>query len=379
MQGLIDSTLREGAQSVGVHFCRKEKIAIIKLLIAVGIEEIELGLATDRQRMANLLHTCHKLESKTRFALWCRCRKDDIRAAAQLRPDVLSLSIPTSDLHLERRLLRNRQWAMESMRNAITQARAAKLPYISVGFEDASRANPNFLKELAREATRAGANRIRLADTVGTCSPARTQEMVRDLRKDTPLAIGVHIHNDFGMATANTIAALEAGADWGDVSVLGLGERSGMAKLEEVAGFLAIQNRRPGYRADLLKTLCATVSRAATRTIEPHHPVIGEAIFTCETGLHLQGLLHEPSTYEPFAPELVGSERQLLFGVKVGQRAVEGLLASQKQTATPTMLKKLTESIRQRAKTNQRPLTASEIIATNNTSPITPKRKIFCR
>lgn len=371
MQGLIDSTLREGAQSVGVHFSSGEKVRIAELLIKIGIEEIELGLASDAAQISELLNTCRQIEGNTRFALWCRCRSDDVSAATELHPDVLSLSIPTSDLHLERRLHRNRQWAVDSLRRAIGQARAAKLAYISVGLEDASRADPEFLAELAREATAAGADRLRLADTVGTCSPARTQEMVKHLREQTPLPIGIHAHNDFGMASANTISALEAGAEWGDVSVLGLGERAGMARLEEVAGFLALCNHRPGYRTELLKTVCATVGRAAQRSVQPHHPVIGEAIFTCETGLHLQGLLREPSTYEPFDPQLVGSERQLLFGAKVGQRAVQDLLANHQQDATPPMLKKITASIRARAKTKQRPLTAGEIITPAKPKPAT--------
>ncbi|MDH3392574.1 MAG: pyruvate carboxyltransferase [Desulfobulbaceae bacterium] len=363
MKGLVDSTLREGAQSVGVHFNRAEKIRIIELLVKIGIEEIELGLASDKAEIADLLASCRNTENETRFAIWCRCRADDVRAATELRPDVLSLSVPSSDLHLERRLHRNRQWAIDSLRAAIEQARAANLPYISVGLEDASRADPKFLAELADTATTAGADRLRLADTVGTCNPTRIQEMVSHLREQTHLAIGIHAHNDFGMATANTITALTAGADWGDVSILGLGERAGMAKLEEVAGFLSLHNHHRSYRVELLKAACKIVSDATQRIIQPHHPIIGEAIFTCETGLHLQGLLREPSTYEPFDPQLVGSKRQLLFGTKIGQGAVEGLLANHQQSATPLMLQKITSAIREHAKNKQRPLTAGEIIS----------------
>lgn len=362
MKGLIDTTLREGAQSVGVNFSRAEKIRIVHLLSEINIEEIELGLAADHAEMGDLLAACRTIKGKTRFGLWCRCRPDDVAAAALLQPDVLSLSIPASDLHLEKRLRRNRQWAMESLRNSIGQAVAAKLPYISVGLEDASRADYSFLEQLSRIAEEAGAARIRLADTVGAGSPEMTKEMVNRLRKATTLEIAIHAHNDFGMATANTIAALDAGADWGDVSVLGLGERAGLAKLEEVAGFLAIQRGQINYRTDLLKNLCYTVSQAANRAIAPHHPVIGEAIFTCETGLHLQGLMREPNTYEPFAPNIVGGKRKLLFGVKTGNRAIQELLANHQLTATLPVIEKLTETIRQLASLQQRPLTATEII-----------------
>ena len=337
MQGLIDSTLREGAQSVGVHFSMQDKVEIVKQLTEIGIEEIELGIAAvGAEPLDGLFSRCRPLQKKSRFALWCRCNKEDIAAAAQLHPDVLSLSIPASDLHLHEKLGRDRKWAATSLRAAIHQARNMGLKYISVGFEDAGRADPLFVKQLAQIVHQNGGQRIRLADTVGTCSPGQIQEMITCLRQTTPLAIGIHAHNDFGMATANTITALAAGADWGDVSVLGLGERAGMARLEEVAGFLALQNHRPTYRPELLKLLCETVSRASKRNIEPHHPVIGEEIFACETGLHLQGLLREPSTYEPFNPQLVGSERRLLFGAKAGKRAIQRLLANHQQITPAT-------------------------------------------
>ena len=334
MQGLIDSTLREGAQSVGVHFSKQDKIKIARTLAEIGIEEIELGIAAvGAEQLDDLFSSCRPLTNGSRLALWCRCKNDDIAVAARLQPDVLSLSIPTSDLHLREKLGRDRKWAAANLRAAIHQAKDLGLKYISVGFEDAGRADPLFLEQLAQIVDQNGGHRIRLADTVGTCSPGRIQEMILNLRRTTAIAIGIHAHNDFGMATANTISAIEAGADWGDVSTLGLGERAGMAKLEEVAGFLALQHRRPGYRIDLLKTLCETVGKAAGRTILPHHPVIGEDIFACETGLHLQGLLREPSTYEPFNPQLVGSERRLLFGIKAGKRAVQEFLTRREQNA----------------------------------------------
>lgn len=365
MQGLIDSTLREGAQSVGVSFSKHDKISIFTMLAEIGIEEIELGIASaNSESLADLFESCRPRQKKSRMAVWCRCNEEDVATAAQLQPDVLSLSIPASDLHLQQKLGRDREWAVANLCRAIQKARNMGLDYISVGLEDAGRADPGFLRRLARTVYRSGGQRIRIADTVGTCCPKKIQEMITGLRLITPLAIGIHAHNDFGMATANTITALTAGADWGDVSALGLGERAGMARLEEVAGFLALQRHRPGYRIDLLKALCQTISRAANRQIEPHHPVIGEEIFACETGLHLQGLLRDPNTYEPFDPQLVGSRRKLLFGTKVGKNAVLKLLADHHQSAPATAIEKLTASIRQRARLAQRPLTAGEIIST---------------
>ncbi|MDH5298457.1 MAG: pyruvate carboxyltransferase [Desulfobulbaceae bacterium] len=372
MPGLIDSTLREGEQGVGTRFSLADKVRIVRLLAKLGIEEIELGIAGGTHRLEELIRQCRSVRPQTRLALWCRCRTEDIRGAARLRPEVLSLSMPASDLHLEQRLGRDREWATSALRSAIGQARALGVINISVGIEDASRAEPRFVDTLARLATEAGANRIRLADTVGICSPARMGELVRRVRRVTPIAIGVHCHNDFGMATANTVAALEAGAQWGDVTVLGLGERAGLARLEEVVGYLALGRGRHHYRTTLLKPLAATVARAANRPIAPHQPVVGATIFACETGLHLQGLLRNPATYEPFAPERVGASRQLFFGDKVGKRAVQELMASKGKPVAQAGLDLLANAIRREARERQRPLTEIELCRLADTIPDEP-------
>lgn len=359
MQGLIDSTLREGEQAVGVRFSLVEKISIFRMLVQMGVEEIEIGLAAEYRQIADLCQYCRGSKKNSRIALWSRCRSDDIAAAARMRPDVLSLSVPVSDLHLRQRLRRDRKWAVTAMQESIREARAAGIQYISIGFEDATRADLSFLELLAETASTAGAHRIRLADTVGTATPAQIQQLVDRLKRTAPLAIGVHAHNDFGMATANTIAALEAGAEWGDVTVLGLGERAGMARLEEVAGFLTLRDNRPRYRADLLRPLTTLVARLTNRAVGPHHPVVGEEIFACETGLHLQGLLREPSTYEPFDPQLVGNRRQLLFGAKVGRGAVAELLTGQ-EVPPPLATALLARRIHLQAHALQRPLNMIE-------------------
>ncbi len=328
MKGLIDSTLREGEQTVGVSFTLAQKIKIITQLTRVGIEEIELGVTSVRNpELAVLIHAARQVAGAGRTALWCRCLPADIDCAIALQPDVLSLSIPASDLHLRKKIGRDRSWAISAMDTAIRQAHSSAIPFISVGFEDATRADKNFLVQLAVTAEKAGARRLRLADTVGIASPAVITSLVKEIRQHSALEIGVHTHNDFGMATANAIAALEAGADWADVTVLGLGERAGNARLEEITGYLALNSKKRTYNMQYLKNLCREVAQAAKNKISPRHPVIGEQIFSCESGLHLQGLLREPSTYEPFSPDMVGTKRNLLFGKKIGRRAVADHLA----------------------------------------------------
>lgn len=363
MKGLIDSTLREGEQTVGISFTLAQKTKIIAQLIQLGIEEIELGVAGVRNpELASLIHAA-RVAGAGRLALWCRCLPADIDCAIAMQPDVLSLSIPASDLHLCKKIGRDRSWAISTMNTAIRHARSSAIPFISVGFEDATRADKNFLTQLAVTAEKAGALRLRLADTVGIAGPAVIKSLVEEIRQHSALEIGVHTHNDFGMATANTIAAIEAGADWADVTVLGLGERAGNARLEEVAGYLALNCKRRIYNMQYLKNLCREVARYANSEISPRHPVVGEQIFSCESGLHLHGLLREPSTYEPFSPEMVGTERNLLFGKKVGRRALADHLAFLGLTPDTGRLDEAVASVRRLAKRIGRPLNGAELTA----------------
>jgi len=329
-RGIIDSTLREGEQTPGVRFSQGQRYEIIRQLSLVGVEELELGVASAKNGHLQELFAFARQITKGRqsLGLWCRCRREDITFAATCRPDVLSLSIPTSDLHISQRLQKDRAWILQTLPRAVAQARDASIPFISLGLEDATRADPEFLCQLARAAADCGVQRLRLADTVGICSPATITAMVKMLRQQSGLPCGVHTHNDFGMATANAIAALEAGASWIDATILGLGERAGNCRLEEAIAFLCLQKGMEHYQTHLLPALCQTVSQAAGIAIARNHPVIGEEIFTCETGLHLHGLTVNPDTYEPYSPNKVGASRTMRFGHKSGKRALCNHLAA---------------------------------------------------
>ncbi len=329
--GIIDSTLREGEQAPGVIFSNAARRSIIGSLHRIGVDEIELGIAAAaNRRLPRLVAEARTITGDCRtLALWCRCLEEDISFAASCSPDLLSLSIPASDLHIEQRLARNRDWVQKRLAASIRLALRANIPRVSVGLEDASRAEPDFLLCLAKIAEDSGACRVRLADTVGICTPASITELVRPLQKRLHIDIGVHCHNDFGMATANSITALQAGAGWLDATILGLGERAGNCRLEEVIGYLALQSNSKKYRPELLAGLCRHVARAGNTRVAGNHPIVGENIFTCETGLHQHGLSVNPLIYEPYDPGRVGGSRKIRFGHKTGKRAVYMELARQ--------------------------------------------------
>ncbi|MDP2003834.1 MAG: LeuA family protein [Desulfurivibrionaceae bacterium] len=360
VKGLVDSTLREGSQTVGVAFSLEQKVAIARDLVRVGVEEVEVGIASPLDReLPALVARCRGEAGVRRLGLWCRCREEDIACGLQLAPDVLSLSVPVSDLHVRVKLNLKRSAVAEMVARAVSRARAA-VPYVSLGLEDATRAEPAFLREIVTVACESGVDRIRIADTVGVATPGSIGALVRELRSTFAVEIGVHMHNDFGMATANAIAALEAGAHWADVTVLGLGERAGNSRLEEVAGYLALQGGRP-YATTLLPDLARLAADCSGRKIEAHQPVIGAGIFACETGLHLAGLAKDPRTYEPYEPILVGARRQWSYGAKVGRQGVAERLRQLGLHCQEAQLARLAEAFRGRCLDLGRPLHDREV------------------
>lgn len=361
VRGLVDSTLREGSQTVGVAFTLEQKVAIAHHLVRVGVEEVEVGIASPLDReLPALVARCRGEAGLSRLGLWCRCREEDIACALRLAPDVLSLSVPVSDLHIAVKLGLERAAVVEMVARAVSRARAA-VPYVSLGLEDATRAEPAFLREIVSVACENGVDRIRIADTVGVATPGEIAALVRELRRNFAVEIGVHMHNDFGMATANAIAALEAGAHWADVTALGLGERAGNSRLEEVAGYLALQGGRP-YETTLFTSLSRLAADCSGRRIEAHQPVIGAGIFACETGLHLAGLAKDPRTYEPYEPTLVGAQRQLSYGAKVGRQGVAERLRQLGLHCQEAQLGRLADSFRAQCLVLGRPLHDREVL-----------------
>ncbi|MDZ7642053.1 MAG: pyruvate carboxyltransferase [Desulfurivibrio sp.] len=346
MQGLIDSTLREGMQTVGVALSLEQQVELAGELTAMGIEELEVGpLRPDDDEAEQLINRCRGQARVARLAIWCRCQAADIEQALAWQPEVLALSIPVSSLQMQVKLQKGKTAVKELVVAALRRARG-RVGYLSLGLEDATRAEPRFLAEMVRLAKKEGAHRVRLADTVGIATPAEIIELVRQVREvgGRQLAIGVHTHNDFGMAGANAIAALGAGADWADVTLLGLGERAGLARLEEVAGYLALR-RQKAYQLAGLPELCARLADFCDQPLAPRQPVVGRDIFACETGLHLAALQREPATYEPFEPALVGNRRRLLYGTKTGRQALAGRTAEHHSAPPVGRLRKLARQL----------------------------------
>ena len=360
---IIDTTLREGEQTPGLLFSLTEKKRILDGLVKIGVTEAELGISSKLHPCpGSLISYCRTIHPDLKLSLWSRCKKEDIIHASRLTPDILSLSIPVSDLHLQDRLRKNRQWAQQTMVASIELARQMGMA-VSIGFEDATRSDPRFLQQMARTAAQHGAVRIRIADTVGIASPTQFAALIATLNKARiDCLLAVHTHNDFGMATANAIAALDAGASSVDAVVLGLGERTGCARLEEIVGYLSLARGGDRFQPEFLKPLAHYVAQITGRTIAGNRPVIGKDIFTCETGLHLQGLQNKPETYEPFNPEKVQAERKLLYGAKSGRQAIFQRMSLLDTAFANQVSDEAIQTIRETATKLQRPLSDAELI-----------------
>ena len=327
MKGIVDSTLREGEQTANVYFDLTEKLRIIDLLIKVGVDEIELGIAAQNPEIDDLIKEAGKLAECPKLALWCRCLPGDIEQSVRLCPDVLAMSIPVSDIHIKNKLGRDRKWVLARVCEGIRQVRNSSSCYLSLGLEDASRAEPDFVDEVCLLAEKEGINRIRFADTVGIMDPPAIFDAISRLRSLLSIDIGVHAHNDFGMATANAVSALAAGADFADVTVNGLGERAGNAVLEEVVGFLAKRKGTDKYNLKRLRPLSEYVAKVSGIPLSSRKPVVGKDIFTCESGIHIDGLIKNPSNYEPFDPAEVSLKRKIIIGKKAGKNALRHKLS----------------------------------------------------
>ena len=319
---IVDTTLRDGEQTAGVAFANHEKITIAQALSDMGIDQLEVGIPTMGGDEKAAIKAICKRDLKASIMAWNRAVISDIEQSIDCGVDAVAISLSVSDIHIQHKLKKSREWVLENMYNAVSYAKKNGL-YISVNGEDASRADTDFLIEFINLAKEAGADRFRYCDTVGVMEPFTLINTIEKIHKATNFDIEMHTHNDFGMATANAIAGIVGGANHIGVTVNGLGERAGNAALEEVIMALKFVY---GYETDIdttkFREISKYVSKASGRELPAWKPIVGTNMFRHESGIHADGALKNPSNYEAFDPSEVGLERQIVIGKHSGKAAI---------------------------------------------------------
>lgn len=322
-----DTTLRDGEQTAGVVFSLEEKKRIAKLLDETGVGELECGIpAMGREEQASV-KALVDLGLNARLLTWNRAVVSDIQASIDSGVRAVDISLSVSDIHIERKLCKNRNWVKEQLKVALGFAKDHDL-YVSIGGEDASRADLDFLVELMEIARDQGADRFRFCDTLGILDPFTTYDKVLYLAERVDLDLEVHTHNDLGMATANAIAGIRAGARFVNTTVNGLGERAGNAALEEVVMALkhACHVNVPIDTGRFVE-LSKLVGQASCRPVPEWKAIVGEKVFSHESGLHADGVLKYPGNYEGYDPAEVGLSRHMVIGKHSGRHGLQDRLS----------------------------------------------------
>lgn len=324
---IIDNSLRDGEQAPGVSYTVEEKLQIARLLDAVGVHGMSVGFPAvseqERECVRQILGAGLSIERMTALS---RLKRRDVDSVAELGLKWISLFVATSDTHLTDKLRMTEAEALAGMEEVVPYAVSQGLN-VMFGFEDSTRTPLPRLLRFIQAAEDFGAKVVVVADTVGILTPLTTYRLFSLLRPFVRGGLGCHLHNDFGMATANALAAIEGGVDYADCTVLGLGERAGNTRLEELAAVLRVKHGLDlGLDLSVLPELTETVARAAGVSIEANKPVVGSHVFSHESGIHVHGILANPACYEPFPPALVGREHQIIYGKHSGLASIQELL-----------------------------------------------------
>ncbi|AVX21722.1 MAG: homocitrate synthase [Bacillota bacterium] len=320
---IVDTTLRDGEQTAGVVFANKEKVRIARMLDEIGVDQIECGIPVMGGDEKEAIKEICRLGLRCSVMAWNRAVVRDIQESIDCGVDAVAISISTSDIHIKYKLQTSREWVLENMVKAVEYAKSQGV-YISVNAEDASRTDMDFLIQFAKLAKEAGANRLRYCDTIGILDPFTTYNNVKTLIDSVGIDVEMHTHNDFGMATANALAGVKAGANYVGVTVNGLGERAGNAALEEVVMALKIlYGIDLNFKTERFRELSEYVAMASNRELPAWKAIVGTNMFAHESGIHADGALKNPLTYEVFKPEDVGLERQIVIGKHSGTAAIK--------------------------------------------------------
>ena len=323
---IFDTTLRDGEQAPGVALTVDEKIQIAQKLDKLGVDKIEAGFPVSSNGERKAAKELNSLGLNATVLGLARSVQKDIDAVLDSGLDYIHTFIGTSPLHRDYKLKMSKEKVIET---AVESVEYAKDHGLTVEFsaEDATRTEHDYLFDVYDAVVDAGADFLNVPDTVGVLIPVITKELITNLKERYTTPISVHFHNDFGLATANTLTAIECGADQAHVTVNGMGERTGNASLEElIVALHAAYNIDLNIDTTQLYSLSEFVGRITGIKMPVNKPIVGANAFAHESGIHVHGVLNNALTYEPISPELVGHSRRIVLGKHTGANAVKAKL-----------------------------------------------------
>ena len=326
---IFDTTLRDGEQTPGISLSPDQKLSIAKKLDILGVDAIEAGFPVISEGELKAVKMISSEGLSCEIAGLARANKKDIDAAVAGGLNYIHTFIATSDIHLEHKLKMTRDQALEKAVEAVEYGKSRGLQ-VEFSAEDATRTNRDFLKKIFHDVAKAGADRIDIPDTVGYSTPEYIAEITKDAIDATKLPVSVHCHNDFGLAVANALSGIHAGAQCAHVTINGIGERAGNASLEEFSMALQCLPYEQKYETNIKSELIYDTSRYVSKIVgiqvQPNKAIVGDNAFGHESGIHTHGVLNNPLTYEPISPELVGRKRWLQVGKHAGIHGMNAML-----------------------------------------------------
>ncbi|MCW3994573.1 MAG: 2-isopropylmalate synthase [Candidatus Bathyarchaeota archaeon] len=323
---IFDTTLRDGEQTPGVSLTAEDKIEIARQLSKLGVDTIEAGFPSSSEGERKVVKEIAHAGLTSEICALSRCTKGDIDAALDCDVGLVHVFIPTSPIQMKYAVSLTPEQVLAS---AIESIEYVKKHGVKCEFSpmDATRSELPFLKKVCKAAQEAGMDRLNVPDTVGIMIPKSTARLIEELKTVVSVPISIHCHDDFGMATANSLAAVEAGAVQVHVAVNGLGERAGNASLEEVVMALhEIYKYKTGVNTRLIYSTSRMVAALTGITVQANKAIVGENAFSHESGIHTRGITEKPLTFEPIKPELVGRTRKLVAGKLAGTRGIKAEL-----------------------------------------------------
>ncbi|WP_321417086.1 homocitrate synthase family protein [uncultured Methanomethylovorans sp.] len=347
---ICDVTLRDGEQTPGVVFTREEKMDIATELDSIGVEIIESGFPVVSNTEKQIVKDIANMGLNAKTCCLARSKISDVEVAIDCDVDFVSIFIAMSELHLKYKYHKSYE---EMFGLAMQAVQYAKDHGLGVRFaaEDGSRTDVETLKQAFLAAEEYKVNYVSIADTIGILNPSTTYYLVKEIKKVIKTPLCMHCHDDIGMATANTLAAAEAGAKQLHTTVNGIGERAGNASLEEVLVALRVQYDIDRYDTRKITNLSKKVERYSGIKPAVTKAVIGEHAFSHESGIHVCAILEEPRTYELFSPEMVGGQRRLIVGKHTGMKALRGIVKSMGYDLSREALCTLIEKVKNSAET----------------------------